>query len=125
MTTSGARGGANDAAPEVVEDGEEQAFDAEAHAAFFTELAERQAALDTARANRKEDPETYMQVQAEYGTWRRELRILGGRPLGDYSTWAPEVHAFAAANPDHPQVVAARNAERERLTAELAALGEA
>ena len=93
---------------------------------FYVENDLMEEALETAKANREQDPETYAQVAAEYATWRREIRILGGRPLGEVSMWPPEVLEFAKSNPDDPRVVEARQAQIDAAQNELAALqGEA
>ena len=92
------------------------------HLDFYQELADRYAALEDARANRAEDPETYDRVQAEYAAWRRGIRLLAGRPLGG-PPWPEDVRDFMRNNPDDPRCVAAREELASQHAAELEALG--
>lgn len=50
---------------------------------FEEELVEREAALETARAAKADDPEAWAKVSTDFAEWRRGLRELAGRPMGD------------------------------------------
>ena len=73
---------------------------------FFAEVERRESALETARVNKAADPDGYRTAAREYGVWRREIRLLGGRPFGS-PPFPPEVVAFMRNNPDDPRTVAA------------------
>lgn len=62
---------------------------------FEDELARRDTELEAARGNRHTDPETWDRVKTEYAEWRRGIRLLAGRPLGDSSMWPADVRAHA------------------------------
>lgn len=51
-------------------------------AEFYTELADRNDALEAARAARQEDPARFEEIATEYAEWRRGIRRLAGRPEG-------------------------------------------
>jgi len=54
--------------------------DAAALAAFYTEQAAHEAAYDDALAKKFSDPEYYSKVMTEIAEWRRDIKILAGRP---------------------------------------------
>lgn len=91
------------------------------HAQFYTELEERDAALEAARAEKDTAPDEWVRVKTDYAEWRRSMRLLGGRPIGAYP-WPGDVVDFMAANPDDPRVIAAKAARADDLRAELADL---
>lgn len=58
------------------------------HANFFTELARLEGAYDEAKARLRgkgqtslEDGEEYRRVATELAEWRRDIKILAGRPM--------------------------------------------
>lgn len=59
--------------------------DHRAVADFYNELAEREEELEEARAHKDESDEArerWQYVSTAFAEWRREVRVLAGRPTG-------------------------------------------